>query len=421
MTIPLVYLNVRVQIHDLPFGYMSESVAKQLGNFVGSFLTYDTSAIGLGYRRIMRIKVKFDTRLPLKRRKKLVVRNGESTYARFEYERIKLFCFLCGKLGHGEAFCPVRLSVAQADIVFHWDLSLRALDRRPQPENRWLREETDGHVPRSQENGKSGGISFPNLSDNYGKNFRNDHMGDSSLLAKSTGLDSSLAGNRRWWHFRFEASWPLEDTCETEVKRLWNSSFGSIPERLTTLGVGLDSWFSCIKRARQFSMRDLRKRLADLAELFRTDEVLHETIDVKLALNLEIDREELYWEQRARANWLKNGDQNSAFFHRFASQHRRQNRVSGLVNDSGQCVEDPVDMAGVAMDYFQTLFLSQSPTEWEQVLSGLSPCITSAMNVSLTRAFTMDEVLAAVKAMSPLKAAGEDCLGAIFINVFGVL
>ncbi|KAK9016075.1 hypothetical protein V6N11_007158 [Hibiscus sabdariffa] len=74
-----------------------------------------------------------------------------------------------------------------ADIVFHWDLSLRAPDRRPQPENRWLREETDGHVPRSQESGKSGGISFPNLSDNYGKNFRNDHMGDSSLLAKSTG------------------------------------------------------------------------------------------------------------------------------------------------------------------------------------------------------------------------------------------
>ncbi|KAK8631200.1 hypothetical protein V6N13_079958 [Hibiscus sabdariffa] len=62
-----------------------------------------------------------------------------------------------------------------------------APDRRPQPENRWLREETDGHVPRSQESGKSGGISFPNLSDNYGKNFRNDHMGDSSLLAKSTG------------------------------------------------------------------------------------------------------------------------------------------------------------------------------------------------------------------------------------------
>ncbi|KAL4290681.1 hypothetical protein GQ457_14G022710 [Hibiscus cannabinus] len=184
------------------------------------------------------------------------------------------------------------------------------------------------------------------------------------------------------------------------------------------LGEGLDGWFSRIKRDRQLSVRDLRKRLTELADLYPTDDVLHETIDVKLALNLEIDREELYWEQRARANWLKNGDQNSAFFHRFATQRRRQNRVSGLDDGSGQRVQDPGDMAAVAMKYFQSLFLSQAPTEWDQVLSGLSPCITPVMNESLTRPFTMDEVLSAVKSMSPLKAAGADGLGAVFYQRF---
>ncbi|KAK8495118.1 hypothetical protein V6N12_047114 [Hibiscus sabdariffa] len=117
-------------------------------------------------------------------------------------------------------------------------------------------------------------------------------------------LDSSLPSNRRRWHFRFEASWLLEDTCEAEVKRLWAVSSGSLPKRLAMLGEGLDGWFSRIKRDRQLSVRDLRKRLTDLADLYPTDEVLHETINVKLALNLEIDREELYWEQRARANCI---------------------------------------------------------------------------------------------------------------------
>ncbi|KAL4366805.1 hypothetical protein GQ457_05G028160 [Hibiscus cannabinus] len=370
--------------------------------------------MGSGYRRFMRIKVKFDTRLPLKRRKKIAVSNGESTYARFEYERIKLFCFLCGKLGHDEAFCPVRLSVAKADIVFQWDISLRAPDRRPQPENRWLREESYGSASRSQGIGKSGGILFPNLPVNYGRNFRQDLKGDSSLMEKSTGVISGRSSSQ----MEFQMGLASEDSPMTEVKRLWAASSGPIPDRLVMLGEGLDGWFSHIKRDRQLSVRDLRKCLTELADLYPTDEVLHETIDVKLALNLEIDREELYWEQRARANWLKNGDQNSAFFHRFATQRRRQNRVSGLDDGSGQRVEDPGDMAAVAMQYFQSLFLSQAPTEWDHVLSGLSPCITPVMNESLTRPFTIDEVLSAVKAMSPLKAAGADGLGAVFYQRF---
>ncbi|KAL4272546.1 hypothetical protein GQ457_13G020750 [Hibiscus cannabinus] len=370
----------KLRVHDLPYGFMSEAVAKQLGNFVGTFITYDTSVMGSGYWRFMRIKVQFDTRLPLKRRKKIAVNNGESTYARFEYERIKLFCFLCGKLGHGEAFCPVRLSVAKADIVFHWDISLRAPDRRPQPENRWLREETDGLVSKSQAIGKSGVILFPNLPDNYGRNFRKDLKGDSSLIEKSTGVIYGRSSAQMDFQMGLASEdspmvqpdcnkrvrthdLAVVDTCEAEVKRLWAASSGLIPDRLVMLGEGLDGWFSRIKRDRQLSVRDLRKRLTELADLYPTDDVLHETIDVKLALNLEIDREELYWEQRARANWLKNGDQNSAFFHRFATQRRRQNRVLGLDDGSGQRVEDPGDMAAVAMQYFQSLFLSQVPTE----------------------------------------------------------
>lgn len=46
---------------------------------------------------------------PLKRKKKLTLPNGTTTYVRFEYERLTLFCFLCGKLGHGESFCPLRV------------------------------------------------------------------------------------------------------------------------------------------------------------------------------------------------------------------------------------------------------------------------------------------------------------------------
>ena len=40
-SVPLVHVAFWVHIYDLPAGYMSESVGKQLGNFVGEFLEYD--------------------------------------------------------------------------------------------------------------------------------------------------------------------------------------------------------------------------------------------------------------------------------------------------------------------------------------------------------------------------------------------
>ncbi|MBA0564697.1 hypothetical protein Golob_009615, partial [Gossypium lobatum] len=62
-------------IHDLPLGFMSEAVARQLGSFIEVFLEYDASMTQLGYKRIMRLKVRIDVRKPLKKKKKLTLPN----------------------------------------------------------------------------------------------------------------------------------------------------------------------------------------------------------------------------------------------------------------------------------------------------------------------------------------------------------
>ncbi|KAL4334119.1 hypothetical protein GQ457_07G004660 [Hibiscus cannabinus] len=137
--IPLVYSDFWVQVYDLPSGLMSEAIAKQFGNFIGRFLEYDPSQTFIGPSRIMGIKVTLDIRLPLKRKKKIVLRPDSFVYARFQYEKLSLFCFICGKLGHGESFCPVRLSIKPKDISFGWDISLKAPPCRGlQVASKWL-------------------------------------------------------------------------------------------------------------------------------------------------------------------------------------------------------------------------------------------------------------------------------------------
>lgn len=55
-------------------------------------------------------------------------------------------------------------------------------------------------------------------------------------------------GNIQSNHFRFEASWTLEDSCEAKVRKLWEQSRGTLPHRLELLGHGLESWADRLRK-----------------------------------------------------------------------------------------------------------------------------------------------------------------------------
>ncbi|MBA0760041.1 hypothetical protein Gotri_022831 [Gossypium trilobum] len=109
---------------------MSEGMARQMENFIGEFLDHNAKILTKGFRKIMCIKVCLDVQNPLKRKKRVTYGEDKSTYADFQYERLSLFCFLCGQLGHDESFCPLRLSLGFQKFEFGWDISLRIVTRR---------------------------------------------------------------------------------------------------------------------------------------------------------------------------------------------------------------------------------------------------------------------------------------------------
>ncbi|KAA3476120.1 reverse transcriptase [Gossypium australe] len=91
--------------------------------------------------------------------------------------------------------------------------------------------------------------------------------------------------------FRFESWWVLEESCEKEVKKLWKECSGPYLNRMTTLAQGLKAWAGRM----QFNHKELKDEE-------RSEENLVELSEVKLHLNMEMDKEERYWEQRARVN-----------------------------------------------------------------------------------------------------------------------
>ena len=46
-------------------------------------------------------------------------------------------------------------------------------------------------------------------------------------------------------------------------------------------------------------------------------------------------REEIMWNQRSRALWIKYGDRNTKFFHATANNRQRKNRIEGISDSEG--------------------------------------------------------------------------------------
>lgn len=117
MMVSLFWSDFWVQIHDLPIGLMSETMAKQFGEFIRQFIDYDAKSLPTECRVFMKIRVRLDVRNPMMRKKLILGRRGD-VYARFRYERLHIFCFLYGRLGHTKRFCLVRIIHGKKEIEF---------------------------------------------------------------------------------------------------------------------------------------------------------------------------------------------------------------------------------------------------------------------------------------------------------------
>ncbi|KAH1047687.1 hypothetical protein J1N35_038471 [Gossypium stocksii] len=230
--------------------------------------------------------------------------------------------------------------------------------------------------------------------------------------------DNGIQRGVKQWHFCFNADWILNNEVEDRIQREWNSSNLNVLEKLKKVGTTLSTWAKKEKMEKDRRTEGLNKRLLELSDYEISDAVLEEIIEIKLELNFEADRDELFWEQRARVNWLRLGDRNTAFFHKSATYRRRKNMIRGLENEDGILISDEEEVSNMAIEYFKDLFSSKQVSNCDSLFDSFSPCIKDEHNVILMKEFKEKEVVKVIKSIAPLKASGQDSFLAIFYKKY---
>lgn len=124
------FVNIWIQLHNLPLGYMKEIVGRQFGNLFGEFLEYDGKNNTSIWRDCIRVRIRLDVRKPIKRKKKIAKKDGTTFVVVCKYERLGEFCFCCGMVTHTDRFFRSAIVSGEEWGEKEWEIWLRAPPRR---------------------------------------------------------------------------------------------------------------------------------------------------------------------------------------------------------------------------------------------------------------------------------------------------
>ncbi|KAK1383205.1 hypothetical protein POM88_020940 [Heracleum sosnowskyi] len=167
--------------------------------------------------------------------------------------------------------------------------------------------------------------------------------------------------------FKFENAWLREPMCQQLVKEVWqehqDKSFQSkLLECLTVLSKWGKEITGCFKSRISQSKKVMKmlkgRRDQNSVQLYQKESE---------NLTEAYCQQEVFWRQRSKQLWLREGDQNSRFFHASAKSRRKVNQIDVLPDRTGCTVGWGSSLEETMVEYFVELFKA-SNTDWSEVM-----------------------------------------------------
>jgi hypothetical protein len=216
--------------------------------------------------------------------------------------------------------------------------------------------------------------------------------------------------------FRFENMW-LQDEGFVDRVAAWWSNYSFVGPPSLVLARKLKALKEDLKRWNYHVFGNVN---AKQQQLFCELEVLNSKEmqgglssterDLRGSLLLELDKlahfEETSWRQKSKVLWLKEGDNNTKFFHKIANSNRRRNLMEKLEVDGILYSEDSI-IRDKAVKFYEKLYTETE--DWRPFVDDLPfSRIDETDRNLLDSRFERDEILQVVKNLQGDKSPGPD-------------
>lgn len=128
--------------------------------------------------------------------------------------------------------------------------------------------------------------------------------------------------------------------------------------------------------------------------------------------------EESMMKQKAKVDWLRQGDLNTAYFHARVKQRRASCSIRSICDSQGNWHDDPEHVKAILLDYFQLLLGSSSSTIASVDTSVIrdGPVLSIAQASSLSSPIQDEEVKQALFSIENSKSPGPDGYSSGFLK-----
>lgn len=197
-----------------------------------------------------------------------------------------------------------------------------------------------------------------------------------------------------WAKGTYTVKTPITDrirTCRQAMARLKHQSSLNADVRIKTLRARLN-------RALDSNLMSVRHQIPQLRQ----------------ALSKAYHDEEIYWQQKSRNQWMKDGDRNTGFFHACTKTRFSHNQITSISDNDGTIFRGDKEIGRHAQEFFTNIYTTTGIAVSPMDFADFKPSVSTSVNVALTKDFGEEEIYEAICLIGDDKAPGPDGLTARF-------
>lgn len=122
-------------------------------------------------------------------------------------------------------------------------------------------------------------------------------------------------------------------------------------------------------------------------------------------------QEEIFWRQKSRVQWLKEGERNTRFFHRSTLTNRTHNRISSILNEDGELWTTHENIEAVMVQHFKGITNETNIDRnhnIKEIIKNIPRMVSREDNFNLIKPVAEEEVSTVIKEMQNSKAPSPD-------------